>query len=85
MKLNVRAFAIASSLLWGGGVTLIVLLNRLRPSYGWLFLRVLGSVYPKYNGAIGLRDGLIGVVMAFLDGAIGGAVLAWLYNRLSEK
>ena len=85
MRLNVKAFAIASSLLWGGGVFFIVLLNRFRLGYGLLFLKSLASVYPIYQGGIGLKDGLVGVVCALIDGAVGGSVLAWFYNHLAAK
>ena len=85
MRLNVKAFAIASSLLWGGGVLFIVLLNRFHPPYGGPFLKGLASVYPIYQGGIGLKDGLVGVVCALIDGAVGGSILAWLYNRLTAK
>jgi hypothetical protein len=28
---------------------------------------------------------LLGLVWAFFDGLIGGAIFAWLYNKLSSK
>ena len=43
----------------------------------------MASVYPSYVGAR-VNQIVIGTVYALIDGAIGGAAVAWLYNKLSR-
>ena len=43
----------------------------------------LGRVYRGYN--ISAVGSVIGLVWAFIDGLIGGAIFAWLYNCLVDK
>ena len=79
MKLNVWAFAVACAILWGLGVFLVTL---------WIILfegetgqvSVLGHVYRGYN--ISIAGAFIGLVWAVVDGLIGGAIFAWIYNAL---
>ncbi len=82
MKLNVRALAITFALLWGGCVFLVAVLHRMWPAYGTGFLNGVASVYPGYHVS-GIKTGLIGTAYALVDGAVCGALVAWLYNRFS--
>ena len=82
MKLNVRALAITCALLWASAVLVVAALHRLSPAYGTAFLNLVSSVYPGYH-VEGIKTGLIGAAYALLDGAVAGAVFAWLYNRFS--
>jgi hypothetical protein len=81
MKLDIRAFALAFSIWSGGGLFLLT---------WWLILlgadpgtmSFVAAVYPGYSmTALG---GLIGLVWASIDGAICGAILAWLYNLFAK-
>ena len=80
MKLNIKAFALAGGLLWGLGVFGLT---------WWVMafegatrdLMVLGHLYRGFN--ISPLGSVIGLVWGFFDGAIGGGLLAWLYNRLA--
>jgi hypothetical protein len=83
MKLSVKGMAWAWSLLWGGGVFMVALVNYFRASYGLSFLNVVDSIYPGYHAATGLASVFIGTGYALFDGAVGGALIAWLYNRLT--
>lgn len=82
MQLNIKAFALAAGLLWGFGFLFIT---------WWIILfegasgdvTIIGKVYRGYN--ISISGSLIGFIWAFIDGIIGGAIFAWLYNFLSEK
>ncbi len=82
MKLNVKALALTSGLIWGFGLFLITF---------WIILfdgasgdvTFIGHIYRGYN--ISFSGALIGLVWAFFDGAIGGAVFACLYNWLNGK
>ena len=42
----------------------------------------IGHLYRGYN--ISPMGSIIGLLWAFFDGLIGGAIFAWLYNVLSE-
>ncbi len=80
MKLNVKAFALTFGLIWGFGVFLltwwIMAFDGATGEITWL-----GRCYRGYN--ISPIGSLIGLVWAFFDGAVGGAIFAWLYNRIS--
>ena len=51
--------------------------------YGKDFLLAIASVYPGYGGTPSWGDTLVGGLYGFLAGAICGALIAWLYNRLT--
>ena len=82
MKINIKAFALATGLFWGFGLLFIT---------WWIILfegasgdvTIIGRVYRGY--CISLSGSLIGFAWAFIDGIIGGAIFAWLYNFLSTK
>ena len=81
MKLNIRAAAVAGALFWGGCFLLTGIANLVWPGYGAGLLLLGASVYPGYLGPTG-GFGSVAVVTlyALVDGAVAGAVLAWLYN-----
>jgi hypothetical protein len=80
MRLDVKAFALTSGLLWGVGLFLITL---------WIILldgptgerTLLGQIYRGYS--LSPMGSLAGLVWGFCDGLLGGAVFAWLYNLLA--
>ena len=82
MKLNVKAFSLAAALVWGFGVFLLTwwIIAFDGPSADPTFL---GQIYRGYN--ITPLGSVIGLLWAIVDGAIGGAVFAWLYNYLVSK
>jgi hypothetical protein len=79
MRLSVKGLALALGVTWGAGVLFLGLAGAI--GWGRALVEVLGSVYlgfaPTPVGSI------IGTAWAFADGAVGGAVIAWVYNRLS--
>lgn len=81
MRLDVRALATASAVLWGGLFLLVAILNLITPGYGDHFLAFGASIYPGYDGPAGAGAVVVVTLYAVADGAIAGAVLAWLYNR----
>ena len=82
MKLNVKAFAIAAALFWGLGLFMIT---------WWIILfdgatgemTLVGQVYRGYT--ISPIGSIIGLAWGFVDGLIGGAIFAWLYNVLVSR
>ncbi len=80
MRISVRGMTIAFALLWGGGVGMVALLHLADPGYGTAFLDAVRSIYPGFHGATSLNDAFAGIVYALVDGAIGGCILALLYN-----
>jgi hypothetical protein len=81
MKLNVRAAAATSALIWGGAVLTVGVANLIQPRYGGAFLRMIASIYPGYRHRRTAAEVAIGTGYALVDGAFGGAMCAWLYNR----
>ncbi len=85
MSLNIKAAAVAGAVVWGGGFLLVGLLNLIFPSYGVAFLELGAAIYPGYHAAAGLGSVIVVTLYALLDGAIGGAILAWLYNVVAQS
>ena len=81
MKLNIKAFALACGLMWGIGVFGLT---------WWIIMfegttgevPFLGHLYRGFN--ISPLGSVIGLIWAFFDGLIGGAIFAWLYNKLAS-
>lgn len=81
MKLNIKALGLATGILWGVSIFLLT---------GWFLLlghpgnllSKLGGIYLGYS--VTWPGAFVGLIWGFLDGFIGGAVLAWLYNKFSN-
>lgn len=79
MKLNIKAFALTFSILWGFGIFFLT---------WWIIafdgptgeVTFIGHIYRGYS--ISPVGSIIGLLWALADGFIGGAIFAWLYNRL---
>jgi hypothetical protein len=84
MKLNVIAFALAAGIFWGGAVLLVALADLVWPGDGWAILEIAASIYPGFQPGGGAGAVLLGTLYALADGAISGAVFAWLYNLLAR-
>jgi hypothetical protein len=80
MKLSIKAMAMTSAVVWGGAVLTVGVANIIRPKYGKEFLRVVASIYPGYHARPTLGNVAIGTAYGVVDGAVGGALCAWLYN-----
>jgi hypothetical protein len=81
MKLNVKGLAMASGILWGVAMLVMGLTNLIWSSYGQQFLQLMASVYPGYHATRSFVEVIVGTLYGAVDGFIGGAVLAWLYNQ----
>jgi len=82
MKIHVKAFSLACGIVWGLGILLLT---------WWIIAfegatgepTMIGRLYLGFN--ISPTGSFIGFIWAFVDGLIGGAILAWLYNRISTR
>jgi hypothetical protein len=82
MKLNAKAFAVTCGLVWGLGLFCLT---------WWIIAfdgsstapTLIGKLYRGYT--ITPLGSFIGLVWAFFDGLAGGAVFAWVYNRLAAS
>lgn len=80
MRLNVKALALTSGIIWG---------LALFCTTWWIILfegasgdaTFIAYVYRGYS--ISALGSLIGLVWGFFDGLIAGAIFAWLYNKLA--
>ena len=82
MKLNVKSFALTTGLVWGIGLFLLT---------WWIIAfdgitgepTLIGRLYRGY--CISPAGSLIGLIWAFIDGLIIGAIFAWFYNLISDR
>ena len=80
MKLNIKAFSLSCGIIWGLGLFCIT---------WWIIAfdgatgdpTLIGRLYRGYT--ISPVGSVIGLVWAFFDALIGGAIFAWLYNRIA--
>ena len=82
MRIDVKALALTSGILWGFGLFALT---------WWVILfdgatgdiTCLSPVYRGYN--ISASGSIIGLAWGFADGLIGGAIFAWLYNLITVR
>lgn len=65
--------------------TQVKISNRvLHAAYGQQFLQTMASVYVGYHVTRSIAEVIVGTVYGVVDGLIGGAVFAWLYNQFAK-
>jgi hypothetical protein len=79
-QIDVKKLAISAGLVWGSGVFFAGLLGAATGTFALEFINSLGSLYLGYSATY--TGAVIGGVWALLDGAIAGALLGFIYNRL---
>lgn len=85
MRLNIKALAVVGAALTGGSFLLVGIANLIFPTYGVAFLNLGASIYPGYHGASGLGSVIVVTLYGLVDGAVGGAIVAWLYNVVARR
>jgi len=85
MKLSVKALAITSGLVWGGAMLTCGLVNLAARPYGRRFLELMSSLYPGFHNSRTLGDVLVGAGYGFVDGAVGGSLVAAIYNQFAHQ
>ena len=82
MRFNVKSFALTCGIVWGlglfAGTWWIIVFDGVTEE-----ITFLGRFYRGYN--ISPLGSIVGLVWAFLDGLISGAIFAWLYNLISTR
>jgi len=80
-KLNVKALAVGLGVLWG----FMMLFVGWASIFGWgtKFVEIMASIY--FGFAPTFLGGIIGAIWGFFDGAIGGAIIAIVYNIVVGK
>jgi hypothetical protein len=81
-KLNVKALAIAMGVLWGLCMLCIGWTSWLF-NWGTDFVTTMSSMYIWFKPTF--LGGIIGAIWGFFDAAIGGIVIAWVYNMVAAK
>jgi hypothetical protein len=84
MKINVKALAVASAILWGAAMLGMGLANLIWSGYGQQFLQTMASVYFGYHATRSIAEVIVGTLYGAVDGLIGGAIFAWLYNQFAK-
>ena len=79
--LHVISFGLAVGVTWALGIFILGIVNIFFSTWGVDFISSIGSVYVGYEPTI--LGSILGGIWAFIDGFIGGVILAWLYNQFS--
>ena len=82
MRLNIKAFSLTCGIMWGLGLFLLT---------WWIIafegvtgdVTLIGRVYRGYT--ISPIGSFIGLIWAFVDGLIAGALFALLYNFIAAR
>ena len=82
MKLNIKALGLASGIVWGLSIFLL--------TYWFIFFGHPGNILIKLSGvylgySVTWYGAFVGLIWGFADAFIGGAVLAWLYNKFAKQ
>ena len=86
MKLDVKSTAVALAVVWGIlAMFLTGVVNLISSGYGQSFLELMASVYPWYQATASFDQVLIGTLYGVVDGAVTGAIFAWLYNSCASR
>ena len=78
-KLDPKALGLACGILWAIGILFMGLTAMFCP-WSKVFVDALGIMYVGYSATV--IGTFIGIVWGFIDAAIGGFLIAWLYNKL---
>lgn len=85
MRLSITAFSLTAGVFWGAAMLIVAMANLIWPPYGRAFLDICASIYPGYVPGAGSGSVITGALYALVDGAIGGALFAWLYNLFTPE
>ena len=80
MRLNIKAFALTCGLVWGLGLFAltwwVIAFDGVTHEVTWV-----GRIYRGYN--VSPIGSVIGLAWGVVDALVGGAIVAWLYNKIA--
>ena len=79
-KLSLKGLAIGLGSIFG----IYIFIIGIAASFGWgnALVNSIGTLYIGYGPSF--LGALVGLVYAFIDGAIAGLILGWIYNKIVE-
>ncbi len=80
-QLNVKALAIGIGATWGLGMLFVGWASIF--GLGTKIVEVMSSLYIGF--APSFLGGIAGAIWGFFDGAVGGAIIAFIYNIVAER
>jgi len=83
MKLSPTALGLAGGIMWALIVCILTLTSIWTGGYATEVLNLIGNIYPGYQ--ITVWGAFVGLVYGFIDGFLGGYILAWVYNIFAKK
>ena len=81
-QLSVKGFAIACGITFALAMLVGGIMALIWPDWGARFMDLAGALYPGVEG-VAFGPVVVASLYALVDGAIFGAVFAWLYNRFA--
>jgi hypothetical protein len=81
-KLNPKNFGLAVGIVWGGGLLVWTLIAS-NNGWGAELLELLGTAYRGLE--VTPQGAVTGGIWGFVDGFIGGYLIAWVYNKLQTR
>jgi len=86
-KLDVKALGCALGFVWAVALFVATIWVVIELKYfdakGGSTLILLNRFYPGYN--VNVRGAFIGIPYAFVNGFVGGYLVAWVYNKIVRK
>jgi hypothetical protein len=83
-RLDIRGLAAAMAVLLAATFFLVGVGQLIWAAWGRGLLDLAATVYPGYDGPAGFGSVIVVTLYAAVDGAVAGAVLAWLYNAFTR-
>ena len=81
-KMDVKALALSVGIVWGASTLIIGLGATWFGTYTDV-VEFMGRGYKGFDATVG--GSIIGGIWGFVDAAIGGLLVAWLYNKFAKK
>ena len=78
IRLDIRAFGLMLGFIWSASVFVIGIIS-MTSQWGAKIVKLFATIYIGYGTTI--LGSLIGAFWGFIDGAITGVLIAWVYNR----
>jgi len=78
--LSIKGMALAVGITWGAGMFIMGMAAAFL-NWGMAATELMSSLYIGYAPTV--VGSFIGGVWGFVDGAVGGAVMAYLYNKFA--